>query len=204
MRWGLSVLVGGAFMLARPAFAQQPEDSLAFRRGQWVAEFAAGTEARSLGVLRFLSPRRALVLDGSGGYFKATREQGNEGSNRELQVRLGVRWFRAVSPRVRQYFTLGASGGVRREQQRYQAPDPSPETGRTFRSIVGGGFANLGGMWLATEHLALGANWEAAYSYGRSTQRVAASANEVPANEARTTTHGLSVGTARLVVRVLF
>lgn len=199
MRWGVGVLVGGALILARPMAAQQPEDSVAFRRGQWAAEFAAGTEARSLGVLRFLSPRRALVLDGSGGYFKASREQGPESSNRELQVRLGVRWFRAVAPRVRQYFTLGASGGVRREQQQYQAPDLSPETERTFRSLVGGGFANIGGMWLATEHLAHGANWEAAYSYSRSTVR-----DEAPASATRTTTHGLSVGTARLVVSVLF
>jgi len=197
MRWGLGVLLGWTVVLARPVQAQRPEDSLAFRRGQWGAEFAAGTEARSLGVLRFLSPQRALVLDGSGGYFRTSRDQVTPSSDRELQVRLGVRWFRDVAPRVRQYVTLGVTGGARRSQRLYQAPDLSPPMDRTSRSSVAGAFANLGGMWQTTAHLALGANWEAAYS--RATTR------EVDrATEDRSTTHGLSVGTARLVVSLLF
>lgn len=191
-------LVGAcAMLLARPLVAQQAEDSLAFRRGQWGAEFAAGYEARSLGVLRFLSPRRALVFDVNGGYTKSTREASGEVNNRELQARLGVRWFRDLAPRLRQYLTVGASGGARRERQERPATASSPAVIRSTHVTLGGAFANVGGMWLVSSHLALGAQWEASYTGSRTRDRD-------PNSDTRTTTHQVSVGGARLVVSLLF
>jgi hypothetical protein len=40
-----------------------PNDSMVFRRGQWAAQFSGGSGFGSLGVLKFRSPTRPLLLD---------------------------------------------------------------------------------------------------------------------------------------------
>jgi hypothetical protein len=197
MRWKIGTVVALAIVLARPLHAQQAADSLGFRRGQWGAEFTAGTEAQSLGVLWFRSPRLALVLDGSGGSNTSERDETFSSTSRNVDARLGLRWFREVAPRVRQYFTVGVTGGVRRDRQERAASDFAPAGETSVRINNSGAFANVGGMWMANRHLALGANWEA--SYIRSSAR-----ETTTTTTTRTTSDWLTLGRARLVVTLLF
>lgn len=62
-----------ASLVPRLGAAQSP-DSLPFRKGQWGAEFNAGSFA-GLGIMRFLSPRVALIGDVSGTVVRSSTTQ---------------------------------------------------------------------------------------------------------------------------------
>lgn len=201
MQRGTGALCLLTIFFAIPTAAQSAPDSLSFRRGQWGAEFGVGTHASSLGVLRFLSPRRALVLDGTTQYSRMTRDPSIKVTDQSLDLRIGLRTLRAVAPRVRQYFTVGVSGGVNRQSQRqeYEFSGTTSQFNTTSRSTSQGAFANLGGLWLVNAHLALGANWEASFTRLNSVQR-----SENPMQKVTSTSHILSAGRAGLVLTLLF
>jgi hypothetical protein len=59
-------LLSTAVVLPLSLFAQDSTTGVVetpFRRGQWAAQFQAGTTFGSLGFIKFRSPTRALVLD---------------------------------------------------------------------------------------------------------------------------------------------
>lgn len=162
-RW---LLVLGATM-AVEASAQATSDSVAFRSGQWGNEVAIGSDFNSLGLLRFRSPRAAWLMDlgvsttrGTGPRF----DEPNEGRTTNVELQLGHRWYRPVIPRVYQLTSLGVLGWYKRERGEGALL-------HDVRSTGGGLFANIGGGWMVTSHLAVGATWEARAVYFRGRQR---------------------------------
>ena len=163
-------------------------DSLPFRKGQWGAEFA-GSEYASVGVLRFISPRRAFVFDVGGGLGRWDRSRqytsrdslvfaepdvNSQSGSRSLRVRLGHRWYRSVHPRIAQFATAGAFSSHSHTTEK-QATVPTPQrparsSAQSFTRGWGAGvFGGVGASWLLTSQLALGASWEANGGYTRST-----------------------------------
>lgn len=203
---GLVALVG--LLPTVSARAQAPiTDATGFRAGQWGAEFSLGTSAVSptgAGVLHFHSARRALVLDVSG---QVSRQSGDipwTQTQSAARLRLGTRWYRPVSRSVLQSLTLGVL--VSREQRELQTVSlpqgPSAQTRST--STGGGGFAEVGGSWLVTPQLSLGAAWQGNVLYARGTQRTVLADPALRSPDVRTTLWSASLGTLVLRAGVYF
>ena len=75
------ILVSVCIFVARPLHAQATADTVrAFRSGQWGIEFIpTGASVAEAGVLRFSTPTRAWVLDGSATFSR----QNASGTNGE-------------------------------------------------------------------------------------------------------------------------
>jgi hypothetical protein len=136
-----------------------PADSLPFHRGEWVAQFAGGLNFGSVGVLKFRSPHKALVLDirieGGHGEDVATDSTGTHfdgvGSHADLVLRFGWRRYHPAGPKVAAYHSWGLLAGFTHSV----AVQPG------FRSIAngwnGGVFGDIGGSYFLTPRLSVGA-----------------------------------------------
>jgi hypothetical protein len=137
----------------RPPNAAQTtsaRDSLPFRAGQWGAEFAIDDGTVGLGVLRFRSPRQAWLLDAS---FSADwyDEESVFGSGTRTSVfvrgRTGPRRYRPIHTASAGYVGIGLTGAYARSGR-----------GDDYSRLWDAGiFGELGGLYLVTPHLSLGA-----------------------------------------------
>lgn len=137
-----------------------------FRAGQWAAQFTGGFFS-SLGVVKFRSATRALVLDVHVGGVHQEHFVGDSldelGSNASISVRVGRRSYWSVADRVVAQHTLGVGAGF----------DHSVSANPGFGSFSNNGwtagpFGELGAAYLITPHLAVGATGTASVTYGRS------------------------------------
>src|SRR5438045_2772814 len=136
-----------------------------FRAGQWAAEFTGGTFS-SLGVLKFKSPTRALVLDVSVSGDHREEFAGDTvdtiNSNAFIRVQLGRRAYRPVAEKIVAQHTLGLLGAFEHDAS------TNPFLGSTHTTQWGGGpFAEVGAVYLLTPHLGIGATGTASITYGR-------------------------------------
>ncbi len=148
---------------ASALIAQQADSP--FRPRQWGAEFQIGTFS-SIGLIRFRSPVRALVVNASGSVRKSHSESGtNTGdyNSESLSLRLGLRRYRPVRAEVAAYATVGLTGGYSHQRSTNSSGGSS-----SSHSATGGLFGALGGQWLVTPHLSLGAEWDGSIVYGYS------------------------------------
>lgn len=203
------------FLAAAPATAQDAGKTLPFRRGQWAAEFSATTsipaepasddELRfafpSVGFLRFLSPSKAILVDASFSVSSDEQElnipngptSSEKVSSTALGLRAGLRGYRALSSRATGFgslgLTFGTLGGTLEDPD---LPDEVERSGTSF-----GGFAELGGAYMVTPNISLGA------SFGASLVRREV---EETLQEASYTENGmrLLVGQTRLLVTLYF
>jgi hypothetical protein len=147
------------------ALSAQDADVLPFRAGQWGAEFIASGGFNGAGVLRFLAPGRALVLEGAASRSEIDYQRATDRTLTGIQLRLGHRWYRPAHARVVQSLTIGVSG--QRSSERY---DENLEVGElSARATSGGAFAEVGAAWMVAPQLSLGASWGGALQYVRST-----------------------------------
>jgi hypothetical protein len=140
-----------------------------FRAGQWGAQFTGGSFS-SLGVVKFRSATRALVLDVHVGGVHQEHFIGDSldvlGSNASINVRVGRRSYRSVADRVVAQHTFGVAAGF----------DHSVSTSPGFGTFANNGwsagpFAELGAAYLITPHLAVGATGGVSVTYGRNSGR---------------------------------
>lgn len=162
-------LAAALLLLAVPAGAQQGDSATAtpFRPGQWAVQFSPGYSTPSLGALRFRSPRSAWVIDASlSGFFGEDEGDVTDGDRTDLRaaLELGTRRFRPVAERVHAYTGFGIFGSVL-ETSRELGPTVSGVTDESqYRA---GLYAELGGNWMITPHLALGARTRFQAGYQR-------------------------------------
>jgi hypothetical protein len=169
----ISTRIPGALALvfvlrAASASAQEPEheqEPPPFRRGQWGVDVMLSNGFSGAGALRFSSPTRAWVLDVSGTYDwdesryrDTTRTITGRGVGNGLTLRLGRRAYRPIGSRV--YRTLGA--GILGSFS-FSASNGAGSP-RTY-AFGGGIFGEIGGQWMVTPHLSLGAYWIASLQY---------------------------------------
>src|SRR6266508_455475 len=156
------VVCAALFVLPFSLFGQYSTakgNATPFHKGQWAAQFQAGTAFGSLGFIKFRSPTRALVLDlhisGSHSETMVTDSSGTRfgglQSNAATQVRFGWRRYSGdgTAAKVVSHHSFGALAGFEHDV----AAGPSGSS-RTNRWTVGA-CGDVGGTYLnaPTVHL---------------------------------------------------
>jgi hypothetical protein len=152
-----------SFLLA-PALAGQVPDSALFHKGQWGVDFRVGSGFAGVGALHFTSPTHAMLLDLSGGYShgSTTASPASHGNSVDASLSLGTRAYHQLDPHVYRWTTLGLSFIY----ERHSATQGTVT--QTIKGYGAGVFVNLGGTWLVTPHLGLGAQWQVDLTYSHS------------------------------------
>jgi hypothetical protein len=125
-----------------------------FHAGQWAIEgYAAGQTG---GVMRFFTPRTALVLTLSANRLDMSNDDPSSGlsSNRATQIdaTLGLRRHSMVMQHVAATFDAGVRGGSVRQKMEYRNPaGTSP-----YNSSYIGAYVDFGGQYMVADHFALG------------------------------------------------
>lgn len=148
----------------------QPSQSTPFRRGQWAAQFQAGSAFGSLGFIKFRSPTRALVLDLriNGGHTEILRSDSggpNEftslNSSANLQARFGWRHYAGDGrgAKVVSHYTIGVLTGF----NHFVASGFGESQESNGWSV--GAFGDVGGTYLLTPKFGIGALASASIVY---------------------------------------
>ncbi|HEX9348454.1 MAG TPA: hypothetical protein VF919_12820 [Gemmatimonadales bacterium] len=141
-----------------------------FRKGQWAAQFQAGTAFGSLGFIKFRSPTRALVLDLriDGSHSEALRSDSSGvnqfiglHSNASVQVRFGWRRYNGdgTGAKIVSNYSLGALAGFDHDVVRGQ------NFSEQSNGWTVGAFGDVGGTYLLTSRFGIGALATASLSY---------------------------------------
>jgi len=146
-------------------------DTTPFHRGQWAAQFGAGTSFASLGFLKFTAPTRAWLLDFhlSGGHTRSTAHRGDSvvadgfTSSAVVNTRVGRRFFQARGKVVASFQTVGVLGGLTHACEGASRAISSCDNGWDA-----GAFGEFGGVYLVSPRLSLGGAATASFTYARS------------------------------------
>jgi hypothetical protein len=177
--------------------------STPFRRGQWAAQFQAGTSFGSLGFIKFRSPTRALVLDVRlGGSHTEGLDTDSSGtrftglsSSAFTQLRFGWRRYSGGTEHVVGHYSFGLLAGF----DHSVSVDASPGFESTRNGWTAGVFADVGGTYLVTSKFGIGALATAGLSYASSI-----STFSPPQAKTRIWSIGGSAISASLVATVFF
>lgn len=161
----------GAQEASKDSATSPAHDTLPFHKGQWAAQFVAGTQFVSAGVLHFRSPRSAWLIDGSVHYSRIERRDNylvdtlivpltSTAWSATGTVRFGLRSYRPLGDATQLFVTYGLmlQGGGGENTSLGQTTD-------TW-SWGAGVFGELGANYMITPHIGLGAaaGLQAAYS----------------------------------------
>jgi hypothetical protein len=160
------ILFAALLLLPVSGFGQ---DSTPFHKGQWAAQFQAGTAFGSLGFIKFRSPTRALVLDlRLSGSHSETMVSDSSGtrfgdlhSMASTQVRFGWRRYSGDGngTKVVSHYSLGALAG-------FDHNVSAALTGWSKDNAwTAGIFGDVGGTYLLTPKFGIGALATATLSY---------------------------------------
>jgi hypothetical protein len=163
---GAALLVSAAPLAAQSA---QPATGLVFRPGQWGAEFGVTNNFPSVGFMRFRSDRSAWLVNVNVNYvtyedtfqppFGGT-EESNDNSQHDVTIAAGLRQYRPVLERAAAFTTFGALAGSFGEKQTSETA-PTEE----LSGWQAGAFGELGGTWLLTRNMGLGASFQSSFVY---------------------------------------
>ena len=171
----LLVAAGAALLAsAAPVGAQsaQPASGLVFRPGQWGAEFGVTANFPSVGVMRFHSDRSAFLvsLDMSYLTYEDTFEppfsgpsESSENTQRDVTILAGLRQYRPLVERAAAFTTFGALAGSFSETSKSETAPNEELSGWQV-----GAFGELGGTWLLSRNMGLGASFPVSYVYFKS------------------------------------
>lgn len=174
-------------------YAQQtsPSDSMP-RAGTWAAEIGLGSAGAGASLLRFQSPRFALLF---GADFNVTRVEddsdastlfGQTGTQTGFAARLGGRSYReSSSERIRPVVGFGARAGYTKGLA-------------DFRTWSTGIYGELGAMYFVTPHLSLGGTGELQANYGKQKRTVS------PTQTIEQTTTSFGGSLVRVMLSVYF
>ena len=193
---------------AAQAQAAQPAATLPFRAGQWGVEFTPASHFPGVGVLKFRGNGRSAWFGdfhvdlaasedryepAEGDTVRGPYERDEMRSN--ASIRAGLRRYRPITERSVGYTTFGliAGGSVRTAE--YGAEE---EWYVDYTSWEGGAFAELGGAWMVTRNLSVGAAFQGTFTYGRATMWHGGSGRSTERRLA------LDVGQTRALVTVFF
>ncbi|HEX6059036.1 MAG TPA: hypothetical protein VFZ11_08475 [Gemmatimonadaceae bacterium] len=149
----------------------QASDASPFEAGRWGIELSSEEDLGSVGFLRFLSPRGALliapgIIVGSGEISQTDPFGGPEEtidiSTLGFDLRVGYRSYRPLGRGVVSHLGLGALGQMTTQEE--EAPDgtTAESTTRSF-----GAYGELGGSYYFTPRFGLGASAVATFTVDR-------------------------------------
>lgn len=177
MRYLLLVVACGCVLVASPwALAAQTvadTTTASFRAGEWGIGFILRNNVTDAGLLRFSTPTRAWVLDGSASYERMSQSGSTVFSDRydrswSVSGQFGPRWYHAATGHVARYVGIGLSGGYAQ----------SKFSGTASRTELwsAGVYGETGMQYMITRYLGLG--WRGTVSTSRTETR----STEVPAS----------------------
>lgn len=158
-------------------------DTTGFHAGQWGVQFGAGGSfgVANVGILRFSSPRSALMLrlDFSGEFLSGTRTGVGVSEDQEERsvfaaAGLGKRFYQAARHNVRSFQSIGVFGSYQDQEQTIGA------TAFRQNSWRAGLFGELGAGYWITPNLSLGGT--ASVSAGRAHLRREVGTDQVSEN----------------------
>lgn len=184
-------LVCASILLARSASAQITGDTarVKFHPGQWGVEFIPNRDANTIGVLRFATPTRAWVLDGSANLDWITLPGAGDfgkdatGHSMSVSATFGPRWYHAAGARVVGFGGWGITGSYSRAQ--------GPQNPTRYELWSAGAYGELGMQYLLTPHLSVG---------GRGTLQASRIDNHSSSDTASTRQIGYHLGAGGLQV----
>jgi hypothetical protein len=152
------VAMGGLCLTVNDAGAQSATPS-PFHAGQWGIEgYASGTTG---GLLRFITPRTAIVLDVSGTHTRSTSSAtpilpGDfaKYTSDEFNVALGLRRHVMAAPRMAVTYGVGGLVGTLQQRNEYSGQSANSDHRSYF-----GGFADVGGQFMVTDRFAVGLSY---------------------------------------------
>jgi len=161
----------GAQEASKDSAASPARDTLPFHKGQWAAQFVAGTQFVSAGVLHFRSPRSAWLIDGSVRYTHIER-RGNALVDTLIVPATATSWSATGTVRfgLRNYKPLGNATQLFVTYGLLLLGGGSENTilGQTTDAWTwgAGAFGEFGANYMLTPHIGLGAaaGVQAAYS----------------------------------------
>lgn len=162
----LSLMLACALVLVAPrgslrAQATGDTTTASFHQGQWGVGFILRSSVTSAGVLRFSTPARAWVLDGSvsfdQGSVSGTDLRTNQMRSTYFNGQFGPRWYHPVSGHVARYVGFGVSGGYA-----YSQSSATPSHGNLW---LVGAYGEAGMQYLITRYLGIG--WRGTVSASR-------------------------------------
>lgn len=198
----ISVVVLCAGVIAVPVGtlrAQSADTTTAvFREGQWGVGFTVGNSPLEGGVLRFATPTRAWVLDGSGTLARSVQPGAGvfgadvNATSYSIGARLGPRWYRAMSSRLARFLGVGILGDYSRLQS----------SGSSDRedAWTAGAYGEIGVQYMFTRHVGVG--WRANVSANRSDQRLIFTNGTAPAQ--RMTSYQLTLQPVQVAGTIYF
>lgn len=139
--------------LATSLHAQSPSDSMApgFHDGQWGVQAVVASGVSEAGALRFASPTRAWVLDGSVNVDRQTASgsQASQGDHTfaGFTLSVGSRWY-SVPGRLIRFAGVGATGGYTYAHY----------NGNTVQTDIwsAGAYGEAGAIYMFTPHVGIG------------------------------------------------
>ncbi len=163
LRSAVAVAALASALAPAAGFAQAAERS-PFHARQWGADFNVGSGFVGVGAIHFTAPDRAVVMDLSGDLASFTSNGGGaRGNANNATLSLGMRRYRSVAPSVEVYRTLGVEANY---QHNYDATGPV-----TTNAWGAGVFGELGGGWMVSPHLLIGANWRVDATYAHTSTK---------------------------------
>ena len=148
------VALGAAAVMPNGAEAQAAVIASPFHAGQWGIEGYATGQAG--GVMRFFTPRTALVFTLAAQHLNTSTDGGGlgVGSNKGtvLDGALGLRRHSMLAGHVAAIVGAGVVGGTVQQRQEYPG---IPGSSRYHSSYVGA-FADVGGQYMVADHFAVG------------------------------------------------
>ena len=146
----------GAMTLGAGSAAAQAVVASPFHAGQWGIE--AQATGSGGGVLRFLTDRTALILGVTELHTSYHQEasppfQASDTKGNQVDVSLGLRRHNTIAPGIA--VTLGAGAMYSKSTQHYEYQG-SPGSTNDRRTSGYGGFAEAGGQFMPTAHVAIG------------------------------------------------
>jgi len=163
----LSLMLAGACVCVaagRALHAQANPDTTtaSFREGEWGIGFIVRNSVTEAGVLRFSTPARAWVLDGTASFDRQSLSSSSvvgDQTQRSWYVngQFGPRWYHAMSGHVTRFLGFGALAA-------YGHADYSGTSGHSSISSLGA-YGETGMQYMLTRYLAFG--WRGTVSASR-------------------------------------
>jgi len=152
-----AIALGSLATIAGTAEAQAATIASPFHAGQWGVEAYAHVFGDG-GVMRFFTPRTALVLDVAADQISTDANDATSTlqhtNSTMLNLSLGLRHHTMVAPKIASTFAGGVSVSTTRQRSEYEAPSGTSVS--SYRANYAGGWVEFGGQYMVADRFAVG------------------------------------------------
>ncbi|MFL5563248.1 MAG: hypothetical protein ACJ79K_17415 [Gemmatimonadaceae bacterium] len=152
-----AVMALGSLAVTATAGAQQAAIPSPFHAGQWGIEAYADVFGHG-GVMRFFTPRTALVFDLGANHADSKAANSNatlqKSTTNTFDLELGLRHLTMLAPKIASTFGAGVNAGTTQRRDEYVG-FPSI-TVSSYQANYAGAFIEMGGQYIIADRFAVG------------------------------------------------